>query len=278
MLVIDCHAHIYAVDEKKYPPIDKPYRPPKGTGTLTHLRREMANAGVTFVTAVQTRTFYRWDNRFTVDSARANRAWMVGICTLDPDDGHSPGLLEQYVRNDNVRGMRSIPAANGKLDHPGVANLWGKAEQLGIVINALINRDKSEELVTLLRRFPRLRVVLDHCLNLKAGPDMERTLQELVSLAKQPNLYAKLTFVPTGSAKEYPFRDMHDACREIIKAFGANRCVWGSDFPCELWCPKATYAQHLKVFMQELALDQERREAILGKTAEKLWFARDHRP
>jgi L-fuconolactonase len=275
--IIDCHAHIYAEDEKKYPPIDKPYRPPKETGTLTHLRREMMNTGVTLVTAVQTSTFYRWDNRFTVDSARTNRTWMVGICTLDPDDGHSPGLLEQYVRHDNVRGMRSIPAANGKLDHPGVGKLWGKAEQLGIVINALINRDKSEELVTLLRRFPRLRVVLDHCLNLKAGPEMEGTLQELVSLAKQPNLYAKLTFVPTGSAKEYPFRDMHDACREIIKAFGANRCVWGSDFPCELWCPKATYAQHLKVFMQELALDQERREAILGKTAEKLWFARDHR-
>ena len=150
MLIIDCHAHIYAEDEKKYPPIDKPYRPPKGTGTLTHLRREMTNVGVRFVTAVQTSTFYRWDNRFTVDAARTNRAWMVGICTLDPDDGHSPGLLEHYVRNDNIRGMRSIPAANGKLDDPGVAKLWAKAEQLGIVINALINRDKSEEPVTLL--------------------------------------------------------------------------------------------------------------------------------
>jgi predicted TIM-barrel fold metal-dependent hydrolase len=275
MLIIDCHAHIYAEDEKKYPPIDKPYRPPKGTGTLTHLRREMTNAGVRFVTGVQTSTFYRWDNRFTADAARTNRAWMVGICTLDPDDGHSPGLLEHYVRNDNIRGMRSIPAANGKFDDPGVAKLWEKAEQLGIVINALINRDKATELVTLLARFRGLRVVLDHSLNLKAGPDMERTLEELVSLARQPNLYAKLTFVPTGSAQEYPFRDMHEPCRQIIKAFGATRCVWGSDFPCQLWCPKATYGQHLQVFTQELALDQETREAVLGKTAQKLWFARD---
>src|SRR5262245_41773214 len=110
MLIIDCHAHIYGEDEKKYPPIDKPYRPPAGTGTLAHLRREMRNAGVKLVTAVHTSTFYRWDNRFTADSARKNRDWMARICTLDPDDGHSPGLLEQYVRKDNVRGMRSIPA------------------------------------------------------------------------------------------------------------------------------------------------------------------------
>src|SRR5881409_2113711 len=128
MLIIDCHAHIYGEDEKKYPTIDKPYRPPKGTGTLTHLRREMKNAGVKFVTAVQTSTFYRWDNRFTADSARKNRDWMVGVCTLDPDDGHSPGLLEQYVRNNNVRCLRSIPAASGKLDDPGVAKLWEKAQ------------------------------------------------------------------------------------------------------------------------------------------------------
>jgi len=274
VLIIDCHAHIYSEDEKKYPPIDKPFRPPKGMGTLTHLRSEMKNAGVRFVTAVQTSTFYRWDNRFTVDSSRANRDWMVGICTLDPDDPHSPGLLEQYVRNDNVRGLRSIPASNGRLNDPGVVNLWEKAHRLGVVINVLVNRDKSEELTALLRRFPRLRVVLDHCLNLKSGPDMEKTLAETVQLARHDNLHAKLTFIPTGSSEAYPCRDMHEICRKVIKAFGPKRCVWGSDFPCELWSPKVTYAQHLKIFTHELGLDQATQEAILGKTAQQLWFAR----
>jgi predicted TIM-barrel fold metal-dependent hydrolase len=53
VLIIDCHAHIYGEDEKKYPTIDNPYRPPKGTGRLVHLRREMQAAGVKFVSAVQ---------------------------------------------------------------------------------------------------------------------------------------------------------------------------------------------------------------------------------
>ena len=72
MLIIDCHAHIYSDDEKQYPPIEKPFRPPQGTGTVAHLRREMKANGVRSATAIQTSTFYRWDNRFTTDAARAH--------------------------------------------------------------------------------------------------------------------------------------------------------------------------------------------------------------
>lgn len=273
MLIIDCHAHIYSDDEQKYPTIDKPYRPPAGTGTPTHLRREMQASGVRYLTAIQTSTFYRWDNRFIADSAKTHRDWMVGVCTLDPDDSHSPGLLEQYVRESNVKGMRSIPAADGRLDHPGVLALWQMAERLGIVINALVNRDKKPEIEQLIARVPRLRVVIDHCLNVKAGPEAEPTVAAMVALAKHPTLHAKLTFIPTGTAEDYPGRDLHDACREIIKAYGPDRCVWGSDFPCELWCPKMSYARHLRIFTHELGLDDPAKEAILGKTAHRLWFA-----
>ena len=38
-LIIDCHAHIYGEDEKKYPTVADPYRPPKGKGTVAHLCR-----------------------------------------------------------------------------------------------------------------------------------------------------------------------------------------------------------------------------------------------
>ena len=85
-MIIDCHAHIYGTDEKRYPTIEKPYRPPPGKGTLRHLRAEMKAAGVRYVTAIQTSTYYRWDNRFTSDSSRLNPDYMVGVVTLDPDD------------------------------------------------------------------------------------------------------------------------------------------------------------------------------------------------
>ncbi|MCH7726599.1 MAG: amidohydrolase family protein, partial [Planctomycetes bacterium] len=87
-------------------------------------------------------------------------------------------------------------------------------------------------------------------------------------------VHAKLTFIPTGTAEPYPCRDMHDACRAIIDAFGPERSVWGSDFPCELWCPKVTYAQHLQIFTRELGLDEKTKKSVLGETAHRLWFER----
>src|SRR6266478_1711478 len=160
-LIIDCHPHIYGEDEKKYPSIDKPYRPPAGTGTVEHLRREASQAGVKSVTAIHTSTFYGWDNRFTAQAARDNTDFMAGVCTLNPDDPASPRTLEEYVKSYNVRGMRSIAAKSGKLDDPGVDALWGTAERLGIVINVLTIADKRGEIEALVQRHPRLWVVID---------------------------------------------------------------------------------------------------------------------
>jgi predicted TIM-barrel fold metal-dependent hydrolase len=67
---------------------------------------------------------------------------------------------------------------------------------------------------------------------------------------------------------------MHDACRRIIRAYGPERCLWGSAFPCELWCPRTTHAQHPRLFTHELGLDQHALESILGKTAHALYFER----
>src|SRR5262249_20447714 len=67
---------------------------------------------------------------------------LVGVCTLSPDDPASPAILERFVRESNVRGLRSIPAKSGRLHDPGVEALWAAAERLGIVVNALINRER----------------------------------------------------------------------------------------------------------------------------------------
>jgi predicted TIM-barrel fold metal-dependent hydrolase len=173
----------------------------------------------------------------------------------------------------NVRGIRSIPAKNGRFDDPGVEGLWRAADRLGIVVNVLANPDQHGEITTLVRRHPKLRIVIDHCLNIKAGDTLESAVKAMRTLAAYPTLHAKLTFLPTGSAEKYPFRDLHEPCRDVIKAFGPDRCVWGSDFPCELWCPKVTYAEHLRLFTHELELDESSQRAILGETAKRLWFA-----
>jgi predicted TIM-barrel fold metal-dependent hydrolase len=109
-------------------------------------------------------------------------------------------------------------------------------------------------------------------LNLKAGQEQNATLADVVRLAKRENTHAKLTYLGMGSAGDYPFRDLHESCRKIIAAYTPDRCVWGSDFPCELWTPKATYSQKLRLFTEVLGLGAAAQEAILGKVALRLYF------
>ena len=271
-LIVDCHAHVYGTDESKYPTIANPYRPPNGKGTVAHLRKQLATAGVGFATAVQTSTYYGWDNRCLADAARDNADLLVGICTLNPDDAGSPALLETYVREYNIRGLRSIPGISSRYVDAGVEALWAAAERLGIVVNVNAGREKRAEIESLARRHSGLRVVIDHCLYLTAGKDGEAVLGDMLRLSRLPNVYAKLSCVVTGSAENYPFADMHEPCRKLIAAFGPDRCVWGSDFPCELWCPKATYAEHLRVFTHEMGLDAEAKRWVVGQTARRLYF------
>jgi hypothetical protein len=89
-LMIDCHAHIYSFDEKRYPPRPNPFRPPS----------------------------------YLLDSTRDHRDWICGVCTLDPDDSRSPALLRQFVRRYGVKSLR-IPSNKAKsFDDPGVRALW----------------------------------------------------------------------------------------------------------------------------------------------------------
>jgi L-fuconolactonase len=275
-VIVDTHAHIYAEDESRYPMIPEPLRPPAGTGTLAHLRREMTTTGVTHVVVIQTSTAYRWDNRFIADTVRAAPPAWSGVCTLDPLDDTSPAQLAALVRESRVRGLRSVPAATSPptLDHPGVAALWSAARELGIVVNVLIGLPHAAELARMLERFPALPVVLDHCFNPKASDGPEAPLVRAVcDLARFPNLHAKLTFAATGSATGYPCADMHATVRAILDAFGPDRCVWGSDFPCELWCPNVSYGEHLRLFTEALPLSAGERAAILAETPHRLWFA-----
>ena len=172
-----------------------------------------------------------------------------------------------------MKGLRLEASAEStpRYYHEGARRLWAAAGEVGAVICAHLRFTFLDELARLLTEFPRVPVVLDHC----AYPTVDeggKTAAAVVELSRFSQLYAKLTFGVTASAQAHPFSDTHDLLRQMIAAFGPQRCIWGSDFPCELWLKKASYGQHLDVFRQELGLSLAEQEAILGTTAAQLWF------
>jgi predicted TIM-barrel fold metal-dependent hydrolase len=274
MLIIDCHAHIYAADERRYKPKEKPLRPPGGKASVEDLRRVSRAAGVRAVRAIQTVTFYGYDNSYLCDSVRPNRSWLRGVCTLDPDDPRSAGLLRQFARKYGVSTLRSIPSpAQKSFDAASVRTLWRVVAEEGMTVDIFLMRpEMAPSAMRLLKDFPRLTVGFDHCMDLKPGPPLAPSLDAVLKLARFPNLYPKLDFIGTGTERKFPCEDLHKPCIKIIEAYGPERCVWASSFPNDLWTPKITYAEHLRIFTEVLPLTSSARRAILGETARRLWF------
>lgn len=276
MLIIDCHAHVYSPDEERYQPTQDPLRVPGGGGSIEDLGRISRANGVAAVRAVQTVSFYGYDNRYLCDVARTHPDWVAGVCTLDPDDPHSPGYLQQFVSESGVKSLRSIPGrSRTTFDDQAVRGLWQQAADLGITVDLfLMQLEWVDGAVKLLQEFPGLTVALCHCIDIKPGPAYERTLKHVLRLARFKNLYAKVDFISTGTERGYPGDDLHAAALQIIEAYGSERCVWGSNFPNQLWTPKLTYAEHLRIFKEALPLSSRDRANVLGETARRLWFPR----
>lgn len=275
MLVVDTHAHLFSTDERTYPPKQDPSRPPEGTGTLEQLTERVERHEVRAVTIVQVSGFYGFDNRFVRDVALKNPHWTAAICTLNPHDTDAPEALRRFARDGSMRGLRSVPASEGRLDHPGVRALWRAASEEGLPVNVLGGHELESQLDSLLTAFPSLPVALDHSLRLQAGGEMEATLSALERLSRHRHLYAKLSFIANGKRgcqAGWPCTSMHRVLLRVIDLFGAERCAWGSHFPTEKYARPLSYGQHLDIFRSQLPLSETARRQILGETARRLWF------
>ena len=62
-------------------------------------------------------------------------------------------------------------------------------------------------------------------------------LDELLALAKFPNVAIKASGAPSYSSDPYPYRNIHKYIQRIFDAFGPSRLFWGTDItrmPCTL--------------------------------------------
>ncbi|MBI02250.1 MAG: hypothetical protein CL783_07230 [Chloroflexi bacterium] len=278
MHIVDAHPHIYSNNRNKYPTINDPWNP-REPATAEDLKLKMDSAGVDRAVFIQTGTFYGWDNRYILDSTRRFSEWATGVVTLNPDDEGHLEILEDAVKNYFVRGLRGTPDKDENIHSNNVERLWAKARDLGIVVNCMImdNLDLRYQIKKLSLKLDDLRIVIDHCLMLNSTRKTESTLNSMKKLSSLPNVYAKLTSGTHGSARVYPHEDMHGLLKQVIDTFTPNRCVWGSNFPNSLWSKGTSYAQNLSLFTDELSLSKSDQKAILGKTAQALWFS-DHTP
>ena len=97
----------------------------------------------------------------------------------------------------------------------------------------------------------------------KAGK-IKEAIDDVVALAKYPNVSVKVSSAPTYSFDSYPWRDMTEHIKRCFDAFGQRRCYWGTDLTNAFH--KSTYRQRVTHFTDELKfLSDEDKEWVMGR-------------
>lgn len=281
-LLIDSHMHVWSDDPVKFPfahPYNAKFVPPKTAASLELLVKEMDEHAVTHCVLVQTIS-HGWDNRYLVHCLKAQPKRFRGQGLIDPTDPNVADKLEYWMKEHGLAGMRFSPmyyqGKDGWLNARATDRLWEKAAELGAVFNFFIASEQLPKLEDMVRRHPRVKVVIDHLgrVDLEAK-DPEPEIRKLLALARYANVYVKVSeFSSLLPTKKYPFRDAYPLVKRVYEAFGPDRLLWGTGFPgaTRAEADRPTLEQELALIQKEIPFfTADDRAKILGRNAARVW-------
>ena len=222
-MVIDSHCH---TGDRWYEPVD----------TLLH---HMDRHGVARAMLIQ--MLGQFDNAYQHDSVQRHPDRFVSVVGVDVSRADACAELERLA-GQGALGVRLRPTDRSVGDDP--LAIWRAAERLGLFVSCVGNSatfgDPAFE--ALVAQFPRLTTVLEH-LGSNSSPDADATAmaarQRVFGLARHAHVWIKLPGLgelltrPTLMAAD-PLTLAAVAApvlRPAFEAFGAERILWGSDFP-----------------------------------------------
>lgn len=274
--VVDTHMHIWSLDMARYPirPPEPGIRAQTEDGSPEYLIGEMKRDGVDLAVLVQPRQ-YGWDNRLVADSVRKYPRLFVGHGLIDPHDPNNAAVLEREIRENGLAGMRLSPIYHPKetwLNAPYNYPLWRKAQELGAVFNVFIAPPQIPQLEDMVRRFPKVKVVVDHLGRpeiLSRPPWVEN--DSLLRLARYLNVWVKFTELYTASKnKVYPYRDVQPFGHRVYDAFGPKRLLFGTGMVGAT--RRIPLADELRLIREDVPYFTDADKPwILGRNALSIW-------
>ena len=268
MLIYDAQVHIWGANtpERPWPARAEPHRAPLGKEELL---AEMDKAGVDRVIIVPP----SWEgdrNDLAIDAAKSHPNRFATMGRFDPDALGAREAIKSFKQQPGMLGMRFTfhtpvlrqPLLDGKFDW-----VWGEMEKGGIPAMVLFHHEYMHLADKVAERYSGLRLVLDH-LGLKSGKEVREaenfaTLDNVLALAKRPNIAAKVTAMPCyADDKAWPFRSVHSHIHRVFDAFGPKRTFWGTDLsrlPC-------SYREGVTMFTEQMPwLKGQDLEWVMGR-------------
>ncbi|XP_022955638.1 uncharacterized protein LOC111457581 [Cucurbita moschata] len=279
--VIDSHLHVWASPQEaaaQYPYF--PGQEPTLTGHLHFLLQSMEEAGVDGALIVQPIN-HKFDHSYVTSVINKYPNKFVGCCLANPaEDGSGIQLLEHLVTKDGYSAVRFNPylwPSGQKMTNEVGKALFSTAGKLGIPVGFMCMKGLSlhvEEIKELCTEFPSTNVLLDHLGFCKPPENEEDSLaiSQLLELASFPQIYVKFSALFRVSRRPFPYQDLSHLLSQIVSSFGANRIMWGSDFPfVVLECGYKGAIDAVSVLANEISLSSTELEWIKGKTVAHLF-------
>lgn len=203
-------------------------------------------------------------NDASIAAARALPDRFAVMGRIEIEDPAVHGTLAAFTAQPGMVGVRLAfrrePHATYLAD--GTADwFWPEAAEVGLQV-MVYAPGRLPQIAEVARRHPTLRVIVDHMgVNPEAdAEDRKRQLADTVAIAELPNVAVKLSALPLYSAQPFPHRDVHELVYELVEAFGAQRCFWGSDMT-----RLRSYAQAVTMITDEATgLSAEQKSLVMG--------------
>jgi len=294
---IDAHSHVWTDDTAHYP-LAKGYtkkdmQPPRFTPE--DLFKHTKPAGVDRVVLIQM-SYYTprdtsskngigFDNSYMLDMIALHKDVFAGTAVIDPHTKEPERLMGELVKK-KVRAFRIYPglergskANEGTgarwLRDEGYAKMFAAAARNNQAMSCLIGPDALPELDRMCGKFADTPVIIDHLCRIGVdGTIRDKDVDALCAMAKHKKVMVKVGAFYALGKKKAPYTDLAPLIQKVVKAFGAERCMWESDCPFQV-VNGHVYRDSIDLVRKRLDfLTEADREWLHAKTAEKFFFTK----
>jgi len=273
---IDAHSHVWSPDTAKWPlaggktkaDLDPPSFTPEELLKLAHPER------VGRVVLIQHHLYHSWDNTYLIDCAARFPGTFAVTGMLDDTqpnpEKQMPALLEKRVRGFRIT---SWIRKEKWLSGDGMAAMWKTGATTGQAMCCLINPEDLPGVSAMCTKHPETTVVIDHFARIGVdGEIRESDVKNLLALAKHKHVNVKLSAYYALGKKQEPYEDLLPMIRQVLTAFGPERCMWASDAPYQV-VKGHTYGASVALLRNRAGLSTGDKEHLFRKTAERIYFS-----
>lgn len=274
---IDAHQHFWQVARGDYgwmTPELTPLLRDFGPEDLEPLMRRAGIARTVLVQAAETEA----ETDFLLEVAQRT-GFVAGVVGwLDMTSAAFPARLAHYRSQPKWVGLRPMLQEHETdlILRPQVLdNLRHVADQ-GVPFDILTHPRHLPNVVAALGEVPHLRGVIDHVSKPGiADGTLDPWREHISALAAMPNIHCKVSGLVTEAAPDWTPGDFRPFVDHVVRAFGAGRLIFGSDWPV---CTLA--ATHAEVVMLARTLlggyfGPEEMRAVFGGNAARFYGLRE---